>query len=105
MDKLNAIFITNGGYDAVILRNRTYVIVHEEVFRHFLDAESNGDDFSDWEGDNWPDIPVDDAYTLEDEMWTVAEEMGNIVAFYMGDTLHIRDDEEWERRKEFWGVE
>lgn len=93
---MQAIYITNGGFDAVVVQDGTALMVDHEVMKHFLAAQQNGDDFSEWHGTmDWP-AGVDD-------IWEAAERMGNIVAYYEDGQLYVRDEQVWQKRKEFWG--
>lgn len=94
---MQAIYITNGGFDAVLVPDKTVLMVDQEVVRHFLAAQTNGDDFADWHGTmDWPEGTED--------IWEAAEEMGDIVAYYEDGRLHVQNAELWEERKTFWGV-
>ena len=93
---MNAIYITNGAYDAVVVQDGTALLVDREVMDHFLAAESNGDDFSDWHGTiDWPAGTTD--------IWEAAEALGDVIAYYANGKLHVYDGQVWRQRKEFWG--
>ena len=95
---MQAIYITNNGFDAVVVQDGTALMVDREVMEHFLSAQANGDDFADWHGMlDWPEGAED--------IWEAAEKMGDIVACYEDGQLHIYDEQAWQKRKEFWGFE
>jgi len=94
---MQSIYITNGGFDAVVVQDGTALMVDQEVMRHFIAAQTNGDDFADWHGTmDWPEDAED--------IWEAAERMGDIVAYYDAGQMYIRDERVWQERKEFWGV-
>lgn len=95
---MQAVYITNGAFDAVLVPNKTALLVDQEVMQHFLDAQTNGDDFSEWNGTmNWP-AGVGD-------IWRAAKRMGDIVAYYEDGDLNVIHEQLWQERKEFWGFE
>ncbi|MED0686572.1 helix-turn-helix domain-containing protein [Anoxybacillus ayderensis] len=94
-DKVNAIFVTNGAYDAVVTRYGQWIMITDKkIFEDFLDAEDNGDDFSNWEQHDW----------VEDDIWEEAKRLGDIVAYYEDEELHIVDEDKWEQRLEFYSL-
>lgn len=94
---IQAVYVTNGSFDAVLVPNRTALLVDKEVMQHFLDAQTNEDDFSDWNGImNWP--------TGMDDIWEAAKRMGDIIAYYEDGYLNVIYEQLWEKRKEFWGI-
>ena len=95
---MQTVYVTNGAYDFVLVPDGTAVMVDQEVMRHFLSAQTNGDDFADWHGTmDWPEGAND--------IWEAAEAMGDIVAYYEDGQLRIYNEEAWKKRKEFWGFE
>lgn len=75
-----AIYVSTGAYDAILLENGTFLIVDQETWKHFCEAEKNGDDFSHWNGLSLDVDSLD--YDGEDWLWVIAEDMGDIVAYY-----------------------
>ena len=95
-----AIYVSTGAYDAVLLENGTFLMVEPDTWAHFLEAEKNGDDFSDWNG-----LSLDDDmdYDGEDWLWVIAEDMGDIVAYYdESGKLVIHDSRLFNEVKEHW---
>ena len=96
-----AIYVHTGAYDAILLENGTFLIVEQETWTHFCEAEKNGDDFSHWNG-----LSLDEyegGYDGEDWLWVTAEEMGDIVAYYdESGKLVIHDQRLFNERKDFW---
>lgn len=96
-----AIYVSTGAYDAILLDNGTFLMVDQETWTHFWEAEKNGDDFSNWNGLS---LDLDEGdYDGEDWLWVKAEEMGDIVAYYddVG-KLIINDTRMYCLRKDFW---
>lgn len=96
-----AIYVSTGGYDAILLDNGTFLMVDQEVWTHFLEAEKNDDDFSNWNGFS---LELDEGgYDGEDWLWVTAEEMGDIVAYYdESGKLMIHDPQLFNERKDSW---
>ena len=94
---IQAIYVHNNGFDTVVVRDGTALMVTREVVQHFLEAQHNGDDFSEWHGTmDWP--------TDLHDIWEVAEAFGDVVAYYEDGRLHVQNAKLWEERKTFWGV-
>lgn len=96
-----AIYVYTGAYDAILLDNGTFLMVDQETWTHFWEAEKNGDDFSHWNGLS---LDLDEGgYDGEDWLWVKAEEMGDIVAYYDdAGRLVIHDPRLFNARKDFW---
>lgn len=92
-----AIFTTTNGYDLIILENGTLLEVTEENLLHFLNAESEIDDFSNWNGENyWTDY----ANTIDEAVATGQE----ILAYYENGKLIIVDNEKLIERMYFYSI-
>ena len=96
-----AIYVCTGAYDAVLLGNGTFLVVDQETWKHFCEAEQNGDDFSHWNGLSLNDY--EGRYDDEDWLWLTAEEMGDIVAYYdESGKLVIYNPRLFDETKDFW---
>lgn len=97
--KLQAVFTTNNGYDSVYVWDGTFLKVDSVVMKDFAVAETAGDDFSDWHGEEWWN-------DLAETMEAAIKETGDVVvAKYEDGKLVIVDEDKWNERKDFYGHE
>lgn len=89
---INAMYVTNNAYDAILLTNGTFIQVTAEVFADYINTENIN--LEDWNGNElWDDWAPD----LE----TAAAGTGEILAYYQGNELIIVDEAGFEERKKF----
>ncbi|QHZ51210.1 hypothetical protein [Paenibacillus larvae] len=91
---INAIYVTNNAYDAILLKNGTFLQVTAEVFADYINTEAINLD--EWNGNElWDDWAAD----LE----TAAQGTGEIMAYYnTQNELIIVDKDLFEERREFF---
>jgi hypothetical protein len=88
-----AIYVTTNAYDAVMLADGSWMHVDPQVMADFIAAQTNGDDFTNWSGDNrWDDF----AETLE-----AAVDQGEMLAYYENGKLVVLDTKYFNERIEF----
>ncbi|MVP02086.1 hypothetical protein [Paenibacillus lutrae] len=90
----DAFYVSNNGYDAILLRYGFWLQVSKDVFRDYIDTDA-GKYFSGWHGtDSWEE--------LNKEIALAAEKMGEVLAYYQDGELIVTDPDRFERRKEFF---
>lgn len=91
---INAVYITNNAFDAVLLQDGTYIEVDKEVFSDYI-SPTVIEWLSNWHGtESWEDI--------NKNIEMAAEELGEILAYYQDDKLVISDQDQFNQRKDFF---
>lgn len=89
----NAIYVSNNAYDAILLKNGTFLQVTSKIFADYINTEAINLD--NWNGNElWDDWAAD----LE----TAAKGTGEILAYHQGNQLIIIDEAGFEERREFF---
>lgn len=92
---INAIFVHNNGYDAVLVPDGSFLTAEPKILKDFIDAGKLEDDFKCWHGEDiWTNISAD--------MEGAAKEIGIIVAYYKDMNLKIVDQDLWGERLKFY---
>ncbi|MCY9511416.1 hypothetical protein M5W68_21600 [Paenibacillus larvae] len=90
--EIDGIYVTNNAYDAIMLKNGTFLQVTSKIFAEYINKAIN---LNDWDGDEFWD---DWAANLE----TAAEGTGDVLAYYQGNEMVIVDAAGFEKRREFF---